>query len=91
VLFCPDVKLDPLGHHAATCRQGGDDVVCHSKLRDVLLRYCHQAHIAEAGSDLTPGLDQTHPVDVLVRDWALGKAAAYDITVTSPLNWMRHV
>ena len=47
--------------------------------------YCHQAHIAalEAGSGLT--LDCTHPVGVVVRNWAQGKPAALDITVTSPL------
>ena len=59
------------------------------KFRDVFLSYCHQAHIAaalEAGSGLTPGLDHTRPADVLMRDWALGKPAAFDITVTSPLN-----
>ena len=53
------------------------------------MSYCHQAHIAaalEAGSGLTPGLDHTRPADVLMRDWALGKPAAFDITVTSPLN-----
>ena len=40
----------------------------------------------EAGSGLTPGLDPTCPADVLVRDWALGKPAAFDVSVTSPLH-----
>eukprot|EP00731_Ephydatia_muelleri_P003184 Em0001g3184a len=51
--LCPDVALDPLGHHAATCRRGGDVVIRHNRLRDVFLSFCHQAHIAarlEAGS-----------------------------------------
>ena len=83
------MALDPLGHHVATCRRGGDVVIRHNRLRDVFLSFCHQAHIAarlEAGSDLTPGLDRTRPADVLVRDWAQGKPAAFDITVTSPLT-----
>ncbi|KAL5503406.1 hypothetical protein EMCRGX_G010350 [Ephydatia muelleri] len=87
--LCPDVALDPLGHHAATCRHGGDVVIRHNRLRDVVLSFCHQAHIAarlEAGSGLTPGLDRARPADVLVRDWAQGKPAAFDITVTSPLT-----
>ena len=87
--LCPDVALDPLGHHAATCRRGGDVVIRHNRLRDVFLSFCHQAHIAarlEAGSGLTPGLDRARPADVLVRDWAQGKPAAFDITVTSPLT-----
>ena len=91
------MALDPLDHHAATCRHGGDVVVRHNKLHDVFLSYCHQAHIAatlEAGSGLTPGLDHTRPADVLVRDWALGKPAAFDITAMSPLNptiWLGHI
>ena len=87
--LCPDVALDPLGHHAATCRHGGDVIIHHNKLHDVFLSFCHQAHIAarlEAGSGLTSGLDRTRPADVLVRDWAQGKPAAFDITVTSPLT-----
>eukprot|EP00731_Ephydatia_muelleri_P024059 Em0016g330a len=56
---------------------------------DVALASGPSSHIAarlEAGSGLTPGLDHTRPADVLVRDWAQGKPAAFDITVTSPLT-----
>ena len=67
--LCPDVALDPLDHHAATCRHGVDVVVCHNKLCDVFLSYCHIAEL-EAGRCLTQGLDHTHLADVLVRDWA---------------------
>ena len=66
--LCPDVALDPLDHHV-TCRHGGDIVVCHHKLCDVFLSYCHIAEL-EAGRCLTRGLDHTHLADVLVRDWA---------------------
>ena len=73
----------------AIMQRGGDVVIRHNRLRDVFLSFCHQAHIAarlEAGSGLTPGLDRARPADVLVRDWAQGKPAAFDITVTSPLT-----
>ena len=83
------MALDPLGHHAATCRRGGDVVICHNRLCDVFLSFCHLAHLAarlEAGSGLTPSLDHARPADVLVRNWAQGKPAAFDITVTSPLT-----
>ena len=55
----------------------------------MFLESCRRACIGvlvEAGSGL--GLDQhrTRPADVLVPDWMLGKPAAFDITVTSPLN-----
>ena len=26
-VLCPDSALDPLGHHAATCKRGGDAVL----------------------------------------------------------------
>ena len=55
----------------------------------VFLSFCHQAHMAiglEAESGHTPGFDCTRTADVLVRDWAQGKPAAFDITVTSPLT-----
>ena len=29
--LCSDVALDPLGHHAATCRCGGDVVIRHNR------------------------------------------------------------
>ena len=28
--YCPDHQLDPLGHHAVTCKGGGDVVMHHS-------------------------------------------------------------
>ena len=34
--LCPDKMLDPLGHHATTCKRGGDAVFRHNKLRDIL-------------------------------------------------------
>ena len=60
-----------------------------NRLHDVVLGLCCHAHLAvlvEAGSGHTPRLDGTHPADVLVMDWKLGKPAAFDITVTSPLT-----
>ena len=38
--FCPYHALDPLGHHALTCKHGGDVVSRHNRLRDVLLESC---------------------------------------------------
>ena len=41
--LCPDIALDPLGHHAATCRHGGDLVTWHNRLRDTFANFCHWA------------------------------------------------
>ena len=32
---CPAHSLDPLGHHALTCKHGGDVVIRHNRLQDV--------------------------------------------------------
>ena len=87
--LCPGSVLDPLGHHALTCKQGGDVVSHHNKLRDTLAEACCRAHLCvkvEAGSNLT--LDHSHscPADILVTNWSVGKPAAFDLSVTSLLN-----
>ena len=38
--LCPDKMLDPLGHHATTCKRGGDVVFRHNRLRDILAETC---------------------------------------------------
>ena len=87
--YCPYHQLDPLGHHAVTCKGGGDVVLCHNSLRDAFSQFCHQACLGgqlEVGCGL--GADKSHsrPADILVKNWIIGKAAAFDLTVTSPLN-----
>ena len=87
--FCPDSILDPLGHHASTCKRGGDAVYRHNLLRDVFADSCRLAHLPvklEVGNNLTPDHDHSRPADVLVHNWSLSKLAAFDFCVTSPLN-----
>ena len=43
--LCPEKMLDPFGHHATTCKRGGDVVFCH-KLRDILAETCRRAHFS---------------------------------------------
>ena len=86
--FCPDTALDPLGHHAVTCRHGGDVVIRHNRLRDEIFDLCRHAHLSvrlEKGNGLTRDLDHTRPADILIAGWDRGKPAALDITITSPL------
>ncbi|KAL5516893.1 hypothetical protein EMCRGX_G002332 [Ephydatia muelleri] len=64
---------------------------CHPphQLRNVLAETCRRAHLSvkvEMGSNLTSEHDHSHPADILLPNWALGKPAAFDISVTSPLN-----
>ena len=70
--------LYPLGHHATICKRGGDEVVRHNTLRDVLAETCHQAHFGmqvEAGNDLTADHSHTRPADLLLTNWTTGKTA----------------
>ena len=86
--FCPDTALDPLGHHAVTCRHGGDVVIRHNRLRDNIFDLSRHAHLSvrlEKGNGLTRDLDHTRPADILIDGWDRGKPAALDITITSPL------
>ena len=87
--LCPGKVLDPLGHHALTCKRGGDVVTRHNKLRDTLAETCRRAHLSvkvEAGSNLSKDHSHTCPADILVPNWSLGKPAAFDLSVMSPLN-----
>ena len=89
--LCPNSALDPLGHHATTCKKGGDVVTHHNHLCNVLAKTCHRAHLSvkvEMGSNLTctSDHDHSHPADILLPNWAPGKPAAFDISLTSPLN-----
>ena len=38
------------------------------------------------GSNVTPNHSHTRPAVLLVPNWVLGKSAAFDLSVTSPLN-----
>ena len=72
--LCPEHPLDPLGHHALTCKRGGDVVV---------LQTCHRACIsanAEAGIGLGRELLHTRPADILASYWLCGKPAAFDLS-----------
>ena len=50
---------------------------------------CRRAHIGvqvEVGNNLTPSHSKTRPADVLIPNWVMGRTAALDVSVTSPLN-----
>ena len=69
--LCPDKMLDPLGHHATTCKRGGDVVFRHNKLRDIMAETCRRAHFSvqvEAGCNLTSDHGHSRPADVLISN-----------------------
>ena len=84
-----DHQLDPLGHHVVTCKGGGDVVLRHNSLRDVFAQFCHRARLGgqlEVGHGYGAECSLSRPADILVPNWMIGKPAAFDLTVVSPLN-----
>ena len=87
--LCPGSTLDHLGHHAVTCKYGGDVVSHHYRIRDILVETCRRAHIGvkvEVGNNLSRDHSKTRPADILLPNWFLGRTAALDVSITSPLN-----
>ena len=87
--FCPSSTLDTLGHHCVTCRCGGDVMTWHNALRSVLYTTLHRAGLSahlEEGSSWSIEKPKSRPADILVANWDRGFSAAFDVSVTSPLN-----
>ena len=66
--YCPDHQLDPLGHHALTCKGGGDVVLSHNSLRDVFAQFCHRARLGgqlEVGHGFGGESLLSRPADIL--------------------------
>ena len=59
--------LDHRGHHAVTCKYGGDVVTRHHMIRDILVEACHWVHIGvkvEFGNNLSGDHSKTCPADI---------------------------
>ena len=83
------MHVDHFGHHALTCKNGSDVLSHHNRIRDTLFEFCQRACLGaqlEARSSLGHDARQTRPVDILIPNWELGKSAAIDLCITSPLN-----
>ena len=85
---CPNHQLDHLGHHAVTCKGGGDAVLCHKSLSlFTVLPSSASGGQLEVGCGLWADKRHNHPADILVWNWIIGKPAVFDyLTVTLPLN-----
>ena len=87
--FCPAHSLDPLGHHALTCKCGDDVITRHNALRDTVALFLHRAHASievEAGAGLFPDHSRSRPANILGKHWNHGRPIALDISIVSPLN-----
>ena len=87
--LCPGNSLDSLGYHWVTCKRGSDVTLRHNAIRDVLFSTFRRAGLSshlEVGRGWGQDCSRTHPVDILVTNWDNGISAAFEVTVTSPLN-----
>ena len=88
---CPacDRHSDVLGDHALVCGYGGERIARHNFLRDALHETAAAAGLAptKEGRALIPGTN-LRPADVFIPNWAGGRDAALDVTVTHPLQDM---
>ena len=83
----PASKLDPLGHHATTCRKRRCGHLPQLTARQRLAIEPTDLSVkVEMGSNLTPDHDHSHPADIFLPNWTLGKPVAFDISLTSPLS-----
>ena len=81
----PPRELDVLGHHHVTCSTGGFVTVRHNRLRDNFNFLCYMAGLTAQKEKGASHGDLSRPADLLVSDWSLGKSAAFDFTIVSPL------
>ena len=58
----------------------------YKKFSSFLLEKINLGIQVEAGNDLTANHRHTRPANLLLINWTTGKTAAFDISVTSPLN-----
>ena len=66
--LCPEKTLDPLGHHALTCKRGPDVTFRHNYLRNALFSSCRRAllnPILEQGATIGESGSLTRPADIL--------------------------
>ena len=86
VFFGCNEMLDQQGHHALTCKHGGDVQRRHHALARVVHNHATDAGLnasLEMGAGLIAG-DQRRPADVLIPSWLPDRDGALDVTVISP-------
>ena len=71
--------------HLQVCVGGGDVTNCHNLLRNAVYEASLSVRL-EAGGGLGKDKALNRPADILVSNPSGSASAAYDITVTSPLN-----
>ena len=79
--------LDIYGDHSLICGAGSERTNRHNYVRDTLYHIMNSAGLSPSleTANLIPGTIR-RPGDVSVNNWSLGKSAAIDVSITSPLQ-----
>eukprot|EP00731_Ephydatia_muelleri_P027206 Em0019g79a len=93
--FCPDTALDPLGHHAVTCRHGGDRsyAIIFYRMRDLAQTRPTDILIAgwDRGKPVALDLTITSPLCYAILSESCHQAGAAALAAEAPVetygNW----
>ncbi len=83
---CPSMA-DVYGDHQVGCGGNDDRIYCHNAIRDVL--FTAAQYVVFAPSRETAGIvadSLSHPADVFLPTWHLGRSAVLDMHIISPLQ-----
>jgi hypothetical protein len=83
--LCRRAPLDVLEHHSLACGSGGDRIMRHNIVRDCLFSMCQTAGLCPRKEERHPD-SSFKPGDVFIPTWSLGRPAALDVSITSPLQ-----
>ena len=81
------IIFDIYGDHSLICGAGSEHTNRHNYVRDTLYHIINSAGLSPSleTANLIPGTIR-RPGNVSVNNWSLGKSAAIDISITSPLQ-----
>ena len=86
---CPECSAtaDPFGDHQVGCGGNGDRISRHNAVRDVIFAAAQSAALGPSKEvlGLVPS-SLARPADVFLPHWYLGRPAALDVHITSPLQ-----
>jgi hypothetical protein len=82
---CHAAPLDVNGAHSLVCGTGGDRIWRHDVVKDAIYHMCQAAGLnPRKESHVSSSNDR--PGDIFLPCWSLGQPAAFDVSITSPLQ-----
>jgi len=80
--------LDKFGDHAVCCTTGGDLIVRHNRIRDLVDQIAREGHLGTTleKKGILGETSGRRPGDVTISSWCEGKSLAVDVAVTCPFS-----